>query len=402
MREASTLLADHHPLSWPWWAGVITAAPYAALPAGVTLFGKGLALRDYDPPPGDRSPLVSVVIPARDEAHRVARCVGSILASRYPAFEVIVVDDRSSDGTAEAARAAGADDARLRMVAGAELPEGWFGKPWACWQGARLARGTVLLFTDADTWHGPDLMGRAVGLLLAEHVDLVTLLQRQEMRTFWERVVQPHLVAMVGVPVMLGIAGSPLRLNQATRPAQAFANGQFIMVTRASYDAVGGHEAVRGEVVEDVMLARRYAEAGRRRWIANAMDDMATRMYGSLREVVDGWSKNLFVAARILWGPAGGYAGMLALALCVALAALPAAALAAAPFVGGPAWIAFGVLGFLAGALAAGWFLRRNGESAWPGLFYWMGLPVLLWILIRSTARGRRRIEWKGRVYRHA
>ncbi len=371
-------------------------------PAAALLFGHRLPLREYDPPPPDAAPFVSVIIPARNEAHRIGRCVRSILASSYPSYEVIVVDDRSTDGTGAVVGAIAATDARLCLVTGSEVPGGWFGKPWACRQGASVARGTVLLFTDADTWHGPELLGRAVGMMLARGADLVSLLQRQEMSTFWERVTQPHLFAVIGVPAVLLAGGTPENINQNQDVRGAIANGQFILVTRSSYEAIGGHEAVKGEVVEDLMIARRYAEAGRKRWIANAMDDMSTRMYWSLGELVEGWSKNLFVAAQILWGPLGGYLGMLGLGLIVCIGFLPVIALVATALGAGPAVAAFAVTGFALGALGTGTFLRTNREPPWYGLFFWAGQLVLLFILIRSTIRGKRRIEWKGRTYRHA
>ena len=388
-------------LSWPWWAGTLAATPYLSAPAGALLFGRGLPLHIYDPPADDAAPLVSVVIPARNEADRIARCVGSVLATAYPKVEIIVVDDRSVDGTARIVADLAARDPRLTLLSGEELPRGWFGKPWACWQGAQAARGSLLLFTDADTWHGPELLGRAVGMLHARRADFVSLLQRQEMRTFWERIVQPHLFALIGMPVLLATAGNPARINERQSRKHAIANGQFILVTRESYDAVGGHRAVKGEVVEDLMLARRYAEAARTRWIANAMEEMSTRMYRSLGEIVEGWSKNLFMAGQILWGRAGGYVGVAALLALVALGLLPFALLALAAAGAGPAALAFGAAGSACGMLAGGIFLRRNGERVWPAVFSWLGQLVLLWILIRSTVRGRRRIEWKGRTYTH-
>jgi chlorobactene glucosyltransferase len=381
---------------------MIAATPTVTAPLAAHLFGRGLSLSRFTPPPPHDSPLVSVIIPARNEAHRIEKCVRSILASRYPAFELIVVDDRSTDGTHRILAAMARDDARLTVIEGDELPAGWFGKPWACFQGARVAKGGILLFTDADTWHGPDLLGRAVTMLRTSGVDMVTLLQRQEMKTFWERVTQPHLFALIGVPAVLAVGGDPDRLNERQSPRTAVANGQFIMVTRESYDAIGGHGAVKGEVVEDVMLARRYAEGGRKRWIATAMDDMSTRMYWSLGEIVEGWSKNLFMGGQILWGRIGGYAGILLVFLIVLLGFLPVAALAWGAVTGVPAVIAFGAVGFAMGALATAMFLRANREPAWYGLFFWAGQLVLMWILLRSTARGRRRIEWKGRRYQHA
>src|SRR5207245_683098 len=151
-------------------------------------------LADYPPQP--TGPLVSVIIPARNEAENIARCVRSVLTAAYAPFEVIVVDDRSTDGTGDIVdRLTGAPEAagRLRLLRGAELPPGWFGKPWAVVQGYRAARGELLLFTDADTAHTPELLPRTVALLEREQVDLVSLLARQEMVSFWERLVQPHV-----------------------------------------------------------------------------------------------------------------------------------------------------------------------------------------------------------------
>ena len=387
---------------WPWWAGALAASPWLALPLSARLFGRGNPLRDYDPPARDQSPPVSVIVPARNEALRIERCVGSILKSDYPDFEVIVVDDRSTDATGAILATRAARDPRLRVISGAEVPEGWFGKPWACMQGARRARGVILLFTDADTWHGPGLLGRAVGMLRATGADLVTLLQRQEMRTFWERLIQPHVFSLLGAPIVLLTAGRPSRINGPAGQRHAIANGQFIMVTRASYDAIGGHEAVRGEVVEDLMIAKAYVAAQRRRWFANAMDDMATRMYTSLGEIVEGWSKNLFVAATRLFGPVAGYLAMAGIAATVLLGLAPVVALAYGLLAAAPAWIAFGAAGSALGVLTAAIFLARNGEPARYAALFWLGEIVLLYILARSTLRGTRRIEWKGRTYRHA
>src|SRR6266480_5774217 len=138
-------------------------------------------------------PLVSVIIPARNEARNIERCVRSVLATDYKPIEVIVVDDRSTDGTAELVEPATGE--RLRLVRGAELPPpgGWFGKQWAIVQGYKVARGELLLFADADTKHEPELIPRAVRGLQHERVDLFTVLPRQEMLTFWERLIQPHV-----------------------------------------------------------------------------------------------------------------------------------------------------------------------------------------------------------------
>ncbi|HEX5635101.1 MAG TPA: glycosyltransferase family 2 protein, partial [Gemmatimonadales bacterium] len=200
----------------------------------------------------DRATLVSVIVPARDEAANIARCVRSVLGTTWPALEVIVVDDQSRDGTGDIARAIARADQRLRVVETAPLPPGWFGKPWACTTGAGEARGEILLFADADTTHAPTLLARAVRRMDEDRLDMLTVAGHQELGSFWERVVQPQVFSFIGVRY-----GSTERVNGSRKAADKIANGQCILVRRAAYDAIGGHGAVRGEVAEDLALAQR-------------------------------------------------------------------------------------------------------------------------------------------------
>lgn len=202
---------------------------------------------DHTPPLGD-IPL-SIILPARNEAANIEAVVHSILQSSYPSFELIVVDDQSTDNTAERALATGGADPRLRLVRGVDPPSGWFGKPWACRQGSLVATGELLLFTDADTWHHPALHGRAVGELVAQQADMLSILGRQHCVTFWEQVVMPQ------VTVPLGLRYHPARINRARHVRDLIANGQFILVRREAYRSAGSHEAVRHEVAEDLRLA---------------------------------------------------------------------------------------------------------------------------------------------------
>ncbi len=244
-----------------------------------------------DVPPVEGVP-VSIIVPARNEAETVETVVRSILDSRYRPFELLVVDDRSTDETGAIVQRLATTDARVRLVAGALLPEGWYGKPWACAQGARAATGELLLFTDADTWHAPELLGRAVAALGRERADLVTVAPRQLSLTFWERVVMPQIW------LLLGLRYSPRRVNRARLPRDVIANGQFILTTREAYQAVGGHETVRHEVAEDLALAQTYLRAGRRLHFAFAERLMTTRMYRDLAQLVEGWSKNVYLGGR--------------------------------------------------------------------------------------------------------
>ncbi|MGH7675756.1 MAG: glycosyltransferase [Gemmatimonadales bacterium] len=347
-------------------------------------------LRDYAP--ATTGPLVSVVIPARNEAHNIERCVRSILTTRYAAHEVIVVDDRSTDGTADiVGRLARAEEAhgRLVLVRGAELEPGWFGKQWALVQGYRVARGELLLFADADTRHGAELIGRAVAALQRESVDLVSLVPRQEMVTFWERLVQPHVMLALQARV-----GDLRRVNRTRIEWEAIANGQFILVTRASYEAVGTHAAVRGSVVDDVSLAQAYVRQGRDIFLAHAPQDMSVRMYRSLGEIVEGWSKNLALGAPLLAPPIRLLRGLLPW-----LTWLPVLVWVGPPVVwaaAGSGWALAATLISLALWLQIAWRERAPLPYA---LLYPLGAMIVAYIMIRSAWRGAARVEWKGRVY---
>jgi chlorobactene glucosyltransferase len=344
----------------------------------------------------DTTPLVSVVVPARNEALNVETCLRSITASSYPSFEVILVDDRSEDDTAALARALPAGRARrIEVVEGEALPEGWLGKPWACHQGAERARGELLLFTDADTTHHPDLLARAVAGLRDESADLLTVVGRQLMETFWERLVQPQIFL-----VMLFRFPDFERTAKNRRWREAIANGQFLLFTRAAYDSIGGHAAVRDEVVEDLALAQRVKRAGLALRIRGAEPLMATRMYRSLSELVAGWSKNLVIgglqslprAIRPLVAPVSLLSGI---ALWVAPPLLLAAALAGAlpePLL---AWAATVCA---LSALTFAVFTRQMGGPWAYGLLYPLGAAVGTYIFLRSWTRGRN-VEWKGRRY---
>ncbi|MDE3128603.1 MAG: glycosyltransferase [Gemmatimonadota bacterium] len=349
---------------------------------------------DAAPPP---AALVSVVIPARNEARNIERCLRSVLATAHPAVEVIVVDDHSTDGTGGLARAVAQGDARVRVIAPEPLPEGWFGKQWACAAGARAARGEILLFTDADTVHGPDLVARAVNAMRARGAELLTVVGRQEMGSFWERVVQPQLFAL-----LLARYGSTERISRAKDPREAIANGQCIFVTRAAYDASGGHEAVREHVAEDLALAQRFVAQGRAIAVVTGLDQLRTRMYTSLGEIVRGWTKNVVVGGREAapWGRLGRAVYPLILLSGPLFLLLPPAVLALGAFGALPPWtVAWALPGVLVALTFWAGYYAWEELPPWYALLYPVGLAVLLYIVLLALARGSR-VEWKGRAYR--
>ena len=342
------------------------------------------------------APLVSVIVPARNESLNIATCLASLTRSSYPAFEVIVVDDGSSDGTGRIARGIAPGRARrLVVVDGEELRPGWLGKPWACWQGAREARGDFLLFTDADTTHGETLLARAVAGLDEEGADLLSLMGRQLMATFWEKLVQPQ--------VFLTMACRYPRFEViARRPGwrHAIANGQFMLFRREAYESLGGHQAVRDEIAEDLALAQLVKREGRTLRIRRAHADLATRMYRSLPHLIEGWSKNIVMGGLQSFPPRlRPLMAPLALGVGVGLWLIPPLVLFLALVgVGGT-----GTLVWSAGVCALSvllWahFTRRMGAPSGYGLLYPLGALVGVYIFVRSWTRGRH-VVWKDRSY---
>lgn len=363
--------------------GALWALPILAL---ATLRRRRPAVEEAAPLQG---PLLSVVIPARNESVNIDQVLESLQRSCYRDLEIVVVDDRSTDDTAERVARRAATDPRLRLVPGQPLPPGWFGKPWALTQGATAARGEILCFVDADTTLHPDLLPHAVGALHASEADLYTLSSRLRCESLWERLVMPQ------VWIILALRYTPARVNRARRPDDVVANGQFIMMTRRSHEAIGGHAAVHDQVVEDLALAQRCVTLGLRLRMEFGEAMLATRMYRDLPGLVEGWSKNLFVGARqslrsfprlqpfaplFLLGAFGFW--------LVPLLVLLPLGLTGAAIVAVCASLCF-------------WALALAGMRIPPGyaLGYPLGAAMAMWIAARSTLRGTRRITWRGRDY---
>jgi chlorobactene glucosyltransferase len=378
-------------------AALLPALPWLAPFAGlVRLADNHPNLSDV--PSVGGTPL-SVIIPARNESTTIETVVRSILASSYRPFELLVVDDRSTDDTAAIVERLAAGDGRLRLVRGAPLPEGWYGKPWACAQGARAATGDILVFTDADTRHEPELLGRAVATLGRERADLVTVAPHQRCVTFWERVIMPQIW------LLLGLRYHPRRVNRARRERDVIANGQFILTTREAYNAIGTHAAVRDEVAEDLALAQAYLRQRRRVHFAFAERLMETRMYQGLASLVEGWSKNVYLGGRRSFPDEPALQALVPVMLLAAIGfwLVPPMVLLAG-VLGGE----IGGLGPAAGAAvglsALFWGLLAYGMKI-PvayGVLYPLGAVMAIYIVLRSTWRGQRRVEWRGRVYRSA
>ncbi len=372
-------------LALPW------AAPFLAF---VRLARRTPSIADF--PLAADGPRLSVIVPARNEARVIATVVRTVLASAYRDLELIVVDDRSTDDTAGIVERLAQDHPRVRLVRGADLPPGWYGKPWACVQGARAATGSLLLFTDADTRHTPELIPRSVAALLAGRGSLVTVMPRQLCLSFWERVVMPQ------VWLLLGVRFHPIAVNRARRPRDVIANGQFILTARETYEEVGTHEAVRDEVAEDLALAQAYHARGRRVYFLFALESMETRMYENLPHIIEGWSKNLYLGGRRSFPDEPLLRALVPLALAGVMVfwLIPVAVLALA--LAGAVPAALTAPAALATGISAAFWVAVSADMRIPplhGLAYPAGAAVVLYIVARSTLRGARQVEWKGRVY---
>jgi chlorobactene glucosyltransferase len=373
-------------LAIPWFVFVLLVP---------VLFRPRLRVRDF-PSTIAQPPLVSIIVPARNEAANIAPCIGTLLNSDYQRREIIVVNDGSTDETGTIAQAlAERANGQLTVINTPPLPNGWLGKNWACWTGYQRARGELLLFTDADTRHDDELLGHAVGAWSMTHAGLVTVLPRQLMLSFWERVVLPH----VFLPIHLRFL-SLRHTYQPRSPRLAIANGQFMLMPRTAYEAIGGHEAVRGEVVEDMRLAQRTVAEGQRVVIADAQDVMETRMYASLREITEGWTKNMDRGARLSFPRGlGKIALLLGALLQIVLWVMPPVVLVLGLFI--PALAAFRAWSIIATALGVFIWLTVHllmRTSLVHALFFPLGAFVSACILVLSSVRGDR-VKWRGRAY---
>ncbi|MEO8909733.1 MAG: glycosyltransferase family 2 protein [Gemmatimonadaceae bacterium] len=378
-------------------AAILCSLPWIVPPVVTYLrLRRSRSLDSESPTPPPNAPLVSVILPARNEAHNVARCVQSILSTTYPNLELIVVDDSSTDGTAEVARRSIEGDPRARVVTNAALPDGWFGKQWACATGAKVANGEILQFTDADTVHGADLVTRSVNAMKGTSADLFSIAGRQELGGFWERIIQPQIFTILSMRY-----GGTESVNKSTLVTNKIANGQCIFVRRDAYDSMGGHAAVRTSVAEDLMLAQKFFAARKRVVLMLGVNQLSTRMYESLREIINGWRKNVFAGGldSVPFGKMGQTIFPLVLLTPPLMELLPVVVLIFGAFglltPGIVLWAAIAV-----GATLAWWILvyvtvRENPLYA---LAYPLGAIMLLYIFVTAVIRGRR-VTWKGRTY---
>jgi len=230
-------------------------------------------------------PLISVLVPARNEEANIAACLESLRRQDYPNYEILVLDDNSSDRTAAIVEGIEAIDPRVRLLHGEPLPEGWAGKPFACHQLAAQAKGSWLLFTDADTTHSPSMLRHAMAYSLDHRLSLLSGLPLQRTVSPSQKMVIPALYFVI-------LTCFPLWwLQGSSKPKPGLVIGQFIFVKAEDYHEVGGHEAVRSRIIEDVCLGLEFAHHGKRQGVVDLSREVSCRMYTNVGEVWQGFTK---------------------------------------------------------------------------------------------------------------
>ena len=257
--------------------------------------------------PPTPAPMISVLIPARNEAENIGKALEGLLSQNYPNFEVIVADDRSEDDTAAIVRRFAAEDPRVHLVEHRELPKGWTGKTHVLWQISKAARGEILFFLDADVTLDPGALPVMVNYFLETRLDAFSMLLRVQSRTFWGKATRVLLGAMLMLRFPLSKVNDP-------KSPRGFANGQVILMRAEAYRAVGGHESVKAMLLDDIALGQRVKEAGFRLGVAYGFDVAATWMYSSLADIWKGWSR-IFYSSLVRRFPVLFYALMMLLVL---------------------------------------------------------------------------------------
>jgi len=324
-------------------------------------------------------PQVSVIIPARNEEASLANCIESLVTQTGVEYEIIVVNDHSSDRTREIA----ASFSGVQVIDAAPLPENWTGKNNAVATGARAARGHWLLFTDADTVHLPGSLSRALAETEQHNVDMLSYSPEQIAVTFCEMAVLPVVFAELARQYPPSKVSDP-------KSSDAAANGQYILVKREAYDTIGGHAAVATNILEDVGLARAFKACGRKIRFRYAADAVRTRMYRNLRQLREGWTKNL----ALLFPEPSRLAVQLLMWWLLAWTLLSLAV----------AGLALGYWRTIYGALLIVLLYLRirkaKFEIAATVLSLCCGPPLFAYLLVRSKrVHASGNVSWKGRNY---
>ena len=340
--------------------------------------------------PISNPPRISVCVPARNEERGVEACLQSLLNQDYSNFEVIVIDDHSTDSTPDIMQALAQEYSHLKVLEGINLPEDWLGKPFALHQAFKVSQGEYLLFTDADLVFKSTALNTAVHVMRERKLDVLTLMPKAEFGSFWEQAVQP---------VIFGFIASLTRFRNVNDPGHksAMGFGAFLMFRRAAYEKIGGHEAVKADVLEDVLIAKCAKRAGLKLFVADGKQLFSIRMYFGLKEIWFGWQKNMFFAMK-----ESVLKATYNVAVVLGFVFTPYIILAINIFEQiGWLWIGMAMVGVVLVSAAAyktcdEMGLHRNNAVLFP-----MGALVMAAIMANSMFHTlvRKKTKWRGRIY---
>jgi len=341
-------------------------------------------------PSGESAPLISVCVPARNEERDIQNCLDSLLQQDYSNFEVIAVNDHSTDKTGEILHSLAEENARLTVIDIDELPEGWLGKPHALHIASQAAQGDYLLFTDADPVFEPHALNSALHLMQEKDLDLLTLLPGCQFVSFWERCVQP---------VIFGFIATLSRFREINDPQNpsAMGFGAFLMFKRSSYEKIKGHEGVKDAVLEDVLLAKNTKKAGLKMLVADAKLIFSIRMYHSLNEIWIGWRKNMFFAMKRSI-PRTLYYIVAVLGFCLT----PYWVFLLNIFYGEHwLWIGLAFIGLSMVVVAGATLCHELRLAKWNLFLFPLGAVIMGVIMLNSMIQviWKQQTEWRGRTY---
>jgi glycosyltransferase involved in cell wall biosynthesis len=384
----------------------VCVGPLAWIVYGVLLYSgrRKMLLLQRPPVPYENAPKVpprvTIMIPAKDEGERIRACIESALAQDWADFEVIAVDDRSTDNTGAVMDELAARNPKLKVIHITEPPEaGWTGKNNACHQATLRATGEWLVFVDSDVVLKPDVVTAAMAVVTRKKFDLISLLPRLESHSMWESLLVP-LAASAASSMYL------IALTNTQHTKTAFANGQYLMISRAAYDAIGGHKTVADRFCEDVEIARLVKEKGLRPRVSWGIDFCSVRMYSSLPAIIRGWSR-IYYAARVgsPWRLllAGAFVIVCGFSAYAALAwALVRLAYPSGHWPGGTTWLIaslthLSLLTFFVSTLYA-W----SGNPRRNAFLFPFSAIILLGIFARAVRMCiTKKVEWRGTAYTH-
>lgn len=339
-------------------------------------------------------PLISVIVPAHNEEAVITECLRSVLQQDYPRFELIVVDDRSTDGTASKVGDVVGKKSGCTIVSVRRLPEGWTGKCHAVHSAIAHARGEWLAFLDADSALHPNALTRCYREAMKARVGMVTLSPRFVMETFWEKALQPAFAAMAC------IIHPPGKINDPSSPV-ASANGMFYLISREAYEKIGGHAAVRDLAVEDIGIGKRVKASGLGLLFANGSRLLRTRMYTDCRGILNGWARILSAAMNY---DLFTVLKFLCMHILVSLPVLAASLYLFIPQAMGIwpyGWPVIPAVCLAAVCLVPPLYFRQTGiPLRYAGLLV-LGNLALVWVFLLIAKRIVRRdaLQWRGTTY---